>query len=136
MSQQYSVAIFDAYSVEIMERFLEYNAIYLLSIDLNPQCQYRIRIWKIDIHKHAVLRARYIEWMQKLGYPKFADPSHKSINFQLFPPRNGTNENYARHGNGRNNGFEKLIIPLENTEGSSLIFRADIVDGVPEIQCR
>lgn len=124
---------FNSVSVEIMERFLEYNAIYLLSIDLNPQRQYRIRIWKVDIHKHKALRARYIEWMEKLGYPKFADPSHKSINFQLFPPRNGTDENFARHGNGRNNGFEKLNIPLENTEGSSLIFRADIVDGAPVI---
>ena len=124
---------FNSVSVEIMERFLDYNAIYLLSIDLNPQHQYRIRIWKVDIHKHEVLRARYIEWMHKLGYPKFADSSHKSINFQLFPPRNGTNENFARHGNGRNNGFEKLNIPLEDTEGASLIFRADIVDGAPVI---
>lgn len=124
---------FNSVSVDIMERFLEYNAIYLLSIDLNPQNQYRIRIWKVDIHKHEVLRARYIEWMQKLGYPKFADPSHKSINFQLFPPRNGTNENFARHGNGRKNGFEKLNILLEDTDGSSLIFRADIIDGVPVI---
>lgn len=124
---------FNSVSVDIMERFLEYKAIFLLSIDLNPEHQYRIRIWRVDIHKHELLRARYIEWMQKLGYPKFADPSHKSINFQLFPPRNGTNENFARHGNGRMNGFERLIIPLEDTEGSSLIFRADIVEGTPVI---
>ena len=71
--------------------------------------------------------------MQKLGYPKFADPSHKSINFQLFPPRNGTDDNYARHGNGRENGFSKLNIPLENTEGATLIFRADIIDDIPVI---
>lgn len=124
---------FNSVSVDIMERFLEYKAIFLLSIDLNPEHQYRIRIWKVEIHKHELLRARYIEWMQKLGYPKFADPSHKSINFQLFPPRNETNENFARHGNGRRNGFEKLNIPLEDTEGSSLIFRADIVEGTPVI---
>lgn len=124
---------FNSVSVDIMERFLDYKAIFLLSIDLNPQHQYRIRIWKINIHKHTLLRDRYIEWMQKLGYPKFADPSHKSINFQLFPPRNGTNENFARHGNGRANGFTKLNIPLENTEGSTLIFRADIVGDTPVI---
>lgn len=124
---------FNSVSVEIMERFLDYKAIFLLSIDLNPKHQYRIRIWKIDIHKHTVLRNRYIEWMQKLGYPKFADPSHKSINFQLFPPRNETDENFARHGNGRENGFTKLNIPLENTDGAKLIFRADIVDDIPVI---
>lgn len=124
---------FNSVSVEIMERFLDYKAIFLLSIDLNPDNQYRIRIWKVDIHEHTLLRERYNEWMQKLGYPKFADPSHKSINFQLFPPRNGTNENFARHGNGRANGFDKLNIPLENTQGSALIFRADIVNNVPVI---
>lgn len=124
---------FNSVSVDIMERFLDYKAIFLLSIDLNPKRQYRIRIWKVDIHKHTLLRNRYKEWMQKLGYPKFADPTHKSINFQLFPPRNGTDDNYARHGNGRENGFSKLNIPLENTEGANLIFRADIVDDVPVI---
>ena len=124
---------FNSVSVDIMERFLDYKAIFLLSIDLNPKSQYRIRIWKVDIHKHTLLRNRYKEWMQKLGYPKFADPTHKSINFQLFPPRNGTDDNYARHGNGRENGFSKLNIPLENTEGANLIFRADIVDDVPVI---
>lgn len=124
---------FNSVSVDIMERFLDYKAIFLLSIDLNPKHQYRIRIWKVDIHKHSLLRNRYKEWMQKLGYPKFADPSHKSINFQLFPPRNGTDDNYARHGNGRENGFSKLNIPLENTEGATLIFRADIIDDIPVI---
>ena len=124
---------FNSVSVDIMERFLDYKAIFLLSIDFNPKRQYRIRIWKVDIHKHTLLRNRYKEWMQKLGYPKFADPTHKSINCQLFPPRNGTDDNYARHGNGRENGFSKLNIPLENTEGANLIFRADIVDDVPVI---
>lgn len=118
---------FNSVSVDIMERFLDYKAIFLLSIDLNPDNQYRIRIWKVDIHEHSILRERYIYWMEKLGYPKFADPSHKSINFQLFPPRNGTDENFARHGNGRANGFPKLEIPLEGN-GSKLIFRADIVN--------
>jgi hypothetical protein len=124
---------FNAVSIEIMERFLAYPAIFLLSIDLNPKKNYRIRIWKVDIAKHQILRNRYIEWMNKLGYPKFRDSTHKSINFQLFPPHNETNENFARHGNGRKNGFEKLEIPLEDTAGSELIFRCDIERGVPII---
>lgn len=118
---------FTAVTKEIMERFLDYKAIYLLSIDSNPVGDFRIRIWKVNIHEHTVLRNRYIEWMEKLGYPKFADSEKKpSVNFQLFPPTNGTNENYARHGNGRNNGFTKLKIQLENTPGSELIFKAEI----------
>ena len=124
---------FNSASIDIMEHFLKYKAIYLLSIDLNPDNQYRIRIWKVDIQKHTILRDRYVEWMNKLGYPKFADPSHKSINFQLFPPRNGTNDNFARHGSGKANGFEKLEIPLEDNIGSTLIFRADIVNNEPII---
>lgn len=67
--------------------------------------------------------------MTKLGYPKFADTAKKpSVNFQLFPPNSGTNENYARHGNGRSNGFAKLHIPLENTPGSELIFKAEVIN--------
>lgn len=120
---------FTAVTKDIMERFLEYNAIYLLSIDYNPDNNFRIRIWKVNIKEHIILRKRYIEWMNKLGYPKFADMANKPIvNFQLFPPANGTNQTYARHGNGRANGFEKLQIPLENTPGAELIFKAEIVN--------
>lgn len=120
---------FTAVTKDIMERFLDYTAIYLLSIDYSPQKNFRIRIWKVNIQEHVILRKRYIEWMNKLGYPKFADTTKKpSVNFQLFPPSNGTNQNYARHGNGRSNGFDKLQIPLENTPGSELIFKAEIVN--------
>lgn len=120
---------FTAVTKEIMERFLEYTAIYLLSIDYNTDNNFRIRIWKVNIQEHTILRNRYIEWMNKLGYPKFADTANKpSVNFQLFPPANGTDQTYARHGNGRSNGFEKLQIPLENTPGSELIFKAEIVN--------
>ena len=119
---------FTAVTPEIMERFLEYKAIFLLSIDFNPENNYRIRIWKVNIKEHHILRARYIEWMNKLGYPKFADTTKKpSVNFQLFPPKNGTDQSCARHGNGKKNGFTKLEIPLENTPGSELIFKAEIV---------
>ena len=117
---------FTAVTSEIMERFLTYNSIYLLSMDLNTEGYFRTRMWKVDITKHTILRDRYIEWMNKLGYPKFQTASDQpSVNFQLFPPHSRTNESFARHGNGRSNGFSKLEIPLENTEGSKLIFRAD-----------
>ena len=120
---------FTAVTKDIMERFLDYKAIYLLSIDNNPDGDFRIRIWKVNIHEHTILRNRYTEWMNKLGYPKFADTANKpSVNFQLFPPNNGTNKNFARHGNGRANGFPKLHIPLENTPGSELIFKAEIIN--------
>lgn len=120
---------FMANTIDIMERFLYYKAIYLLSIDYNTEHNCRIRIWKITIKEHTILRERYIEWMNKLGYPKFADTSRKpSVNFQLFPPSSGTNENYARHGNGRANGFSKLQIPLENTPGAKLIFKAEVIN--------
>lgn len=120
---------FMANTVEIMEHFLNYQSIYLLSIDYNACLNCRIRIWKVNIKEHEILRNRYIEWMDKLGYPKFRDTADKpSVNFQLFPPSSSTEESFARHGNGRSNGFSKLQIPLEKTKGSELIFRADIIN--------
>lgn len=119
---------FTAVTRQIMERFLEYPAVYLLSMDLNSQGNFRTRIWKVDVTKHIILRERYTKWMNVLGYPKFASEKEESVNFQLFPPHVRTEENFARHGNGRKNGFSKLKIPLENYEGSELIFRADEVD--------
>ncbi len=120
---------FTAVTRHIMERFLDYPAVYLLSMDLNSSGGFRTRIWKVNVQKHTILRNRYIEWMQKLGYPKFNANSEQSVNFQLFPPHSGMDENFARHGNGRANGFSKLQIPLEDGEGSKLIFRADEISG-------
>ena len=120
---------FTAVTKSIMERFLEYPSVYLLSMDLNTSNCFRTRIWKVNIKEHEVLRNRYIEWMEKLGYKKFSNNKEESVNFQLFPPHSGTEETFARHGNGRKNGFEKLNIELENTKGSELIFRADEIDG-------
>lgn len=118
---------FTAVTKDIMERFLEYTAIYLLSIDYDTNNNFRIRIWKVNIQQHQILRDRYKEWMDIKGYPKFANTSEKpAVNFQLFPPNSGTDENFARHGNGRANGFEKLQIPLENNDGAKLIFRATV----------
>ncbi len=120
---------FMANTVDIMEKFLTYKSIYLLSIDYNTVHNYRIRIWKVNIQEHTILRERYKEWMHKLGYPKFADKTKKpSVNFQLFPPKSGTDDNFARHGNGKTNGFSKLCIPLENTSGSELIFKAEVIN--------
>jgi hypothetical protein len=65
--------------------------------------------------------------MKELGYPKFKAGNEQSVNFQLFPPHSGTEESYARHGNGR--AFEKIQIPLENQSYAKLIFRADEEDG-------
>lgn len=124
---------FTAVEVSIMERFLNYNNIYLVSLDLNPENRFRIRAWLIDITKHKQLQERYIEWMNKLGYPKFNSTiSRPSVNFQLFPPKNKTNDNFARHGNGRD--FEKLQVKLEDIEGASLIFLAEEnINGTIEI---
>lgn len=117
---------FTAVTKEIMVRFLDYQNIYLLSMDLNTYGRFRTRMWKIDITKHTILRNRYIEWMDTLGYPKFNTATDQpSVNFQLFPPHSGTEECFARHGNGRSNGFSKLEIPLENVDGAELVFRAD-----------
>lgn len=116
---------FTAVTRQIMERFLEYPAVYLLSMDLNTMKRFRTRIWKVDVTKHEVLKARYIEWMEKLGYPKFAANNEQAVNFQLFPPHSGTEETFARHGNGRTNGFSKIQIALEDPPCAYLIFRAD-----------
>ena len=124
---------FNAGTAEILNRFLQYTAIYLVSIDLNPQDQYRVRIWKIDIKKHTILSKRYKTWLEKIAYPKLKDPNHKSINFQLFPPQTGTNDTVARHGHGKEGELAKLSIPLENTEGATLVFRADVENGTPVI---
>ncbi len=115
---------FTAVTPAIMERFLNYNSLYLLSVDLNPNNKIRIRIWQTDITKHTQLSDRYIEWMNKKGYVKFANNSQESVNFQLFPPRNKTNDNFARHGNNRTNGFPAIKIELENNQSSKLIFQA------------
>ena len=117
---------FTAVEIDIMERFLTYQSIYLLSMDLNTHGRFRTRIWKVNVLEHDILKNRYIEWMNVKGYPKFNNTNRREgINFQLFPPRLGTEETFARHGNGRSNGFAKLEIPLEDISGSELIFRAD-----------
>jgi hypothetical protein len=109
-----------------MESFLTIRAIYLVSVDFNPTNNIRFRVWRIYPQIHETFKVRYIEWMNKLGYPKLDDPKRPGVNFQLFPPKNKTDDNFARHGNGREDGFEKLQIHLEDVEGAKLLFCAEI----------
>lgn len=124
---------FTAVTREIMERFLAYPTLYLLSMDLNTSGKFRTRIWKVDVSRHTVLQERYKEWMDKLGYPKFENEREASVNFQLFPPHTGTDENFARHGKGQQGGFSKLNIALEDGIGSVKVFHAEEKDGKIEI---
>lgn len=124
---------FTANNIYVMERFLEYSSLYLVSFDFNELDMIRIRVWLVDVKRHIELRERYKEWMMKLGYPKFkAEGSRPSVNFQLFPPRNRSEDSFARHGNGVN--FDKLELQLDGVEGSELIFHAEeTVDGLIKI---
>jgi len=119
---------FTAVTRSIMEEFLNYSSLYLLSMDLNTHGRFRVRIWKINVLEHDILRSRYIEWMNTLGYSKFDSDKEEGVNFQLFPPRSQTDDNFARHGNGRKNGFSKLEIPLEDYNGTRLIFKAEDIN--------
>lgn len=111
-----------------MESFLLYPAIYLVSVDLNPTADQRFRVWRVHPHRHQELADRYREWMEKLGYPKLRGESRLAVNFQLFPPRNMTEDGYARHGNGRVDGFSKLRIELDAHTGSTKLFHAEITN--------
>lgn len=120
-------------NLKTMEAFLTFPAIYFVSMDLNSEGNFRTRVWKLDPSKHVLFRKRYLEWMKKLGKIKLEDPGRPGINFQLFPPRNKTNEDFARHGNGRVNGFTPIKIKLENVQGAKKILHAEEKNGVIEI---
>jgi len=106
-----------------LEAFLKYPALYLISLDLNTQQHVRARVWRVYTAKHKELSARYLEWVGKMGRPKLLDPKRPDANFQLFPPRTGTDDDYARHGNGRD--FAKLEIKLEEPPASRKIYHAE-----------
>ena len=120
---------FTAITPEIMERFLEYESLYLLTIDLDSHKLIRIRIWNVDVTKHNVLKNRYIEWMEQKGRPKFDSPKAVSVNFQLFPPRMGEDSHMARHGSNRDGEMEPIEINLEDGHASKLIFSALQIEG-------
>jgi len=106
-----------------MEDLLKRPAIYLVSLDLSPDSRFRARVWCLFPDKHTAFRDRYIEWMEKLGKPKLQDPARPYSNFQLFPPRLETLDDFARHGNGRH--FPRLKIELETAPAASKIFHAE-----------
>lgn len=125
---------FQCNDIQQMLSLLDYPAIYLTSIDFSPTNNIRFRVWKLNPRIHKEFNLRYSEWMKVLGYPKLSSPERPGVNFQLFPPRNKTNDNYARHGNDRTNGFSKLKIHLENIEGSVKLFEAEVNDNKLEIK--
>ena len=113
---------------EGMESFLSYPSIFLVSVDLSTQNNQRFRIWKVNPREHVNLNKRYHEWMEVLGRPKLQSADRPGVNFQLFPPRLKSDDSYARHGNGRSNGFPKIKIELDNIDGSIKIFHAEVID--------
>jgi len=116
---------FSSNDILTMKSYLAVPAIYLVSIDLNSKKLFRARVWLVDPRKHIVFYRRYKEWMKTLGLPKLKDPNRPGVNFQLFPPRLKSNDNFARHGNGRRNGFKPIKIRLENTPGSKIILSVE-----------
>lgn len=115
---------FSSNDLQNMKLFLELPYLYLVSMDLNATSNVRVRVWRIDPRQHVVFKQRYEEWMKKLGIPKLKDPKRPGVNFQLFPPRFKTEESFARHGNGRADGFTPIKIELEGVQGAKKIFHA------------
>ena len=116
---------FMANDIATMEALLAVPAIYLVSLDLNRHSRVRARVWKLLPSAHAAFHSRYIEWMERLGKPKLVDPRRPYANFQLFPPKSQTDDDFARHGNGRGDGFSRLRIELETPPDSQLAFLAE-----------
>lgn len=116
---------FSSNDLASMECYLNVPFIYLVSIDLNKDELFRARVWRLQPKEHKIFNARYWEWMKRLGIPKLSDPKRPGVNFQLFPPRFKTDDNFARHGNGRSNGFTPIKIELENVPGAKLILHAE-----------
>lgn len=112
---------FSSNSEAELQYYLNCPFIYLVSLDLNPKGLFRTRVWRLNPREHTMFNQRYKEWMVKLALPKLNNPLRPGVNFQLFPPRLKTDDTYARHGNGRSNGFEAIQIELDGVEGSDLI---------------
>lgn len=116
---------FSSNDIKIMESYLKVPSIYLVSIDLTDQEKFRVRIWKLNPLKHKQFNKRYLEWMKIKGLPKLKHPDRPGVNFQLFPPKSKTNDIFARHGNGRSNGFKPIKVLLENDPGVKKILHAE-----------
>lgn len=124
---------FSSNDIKIMESYLKVPNIYLVSIDLTNKGKFRVRIWKLNPREHKQFNQRYRKWMKVKGLPKLKHPNRPGVNFQLFPPRLKTDDNFARHGNGRSNGFEPIKISLENNSGAKKILHAEEKDGKIQI---
>jgi hypothetical protein len=116
---------FQSNNESAMLSYLEVPAIYLVSLDLNEQENFRARVWRLDPRTNKNFNERYREWMERLGLPKLKNPLRPSANFQLFPPRCRTDQNFARHGNGRLDGFQPIVIELEDGKTSKKILHAE-----------
>jgi hypothetical protein len=120
---------FSCNDLDTMKMYLRVPFIYLVSLDLNSDNKFRARVWRLNPREHNVFNARYCEWMKKLGIPKLKDPKRPGVNFQLFPPHLKTDDNFARHGNGQENGFPPIEINLESVAGSQKILHAEEING-------
>ncbi|HUW22258.1 MAG TPA: MamI family restriction endonuclease [Candidatus Bathyarchaeia archaeon] len=116
---------FNSNNKRIMRGYLKVPKIFLVSLDWNSEQRFRAKVWRLDPDVHDVFKARYEEWMEKKGLPKLKDPRRPDANFQLFPPRPGREENYARHGSVRKGELRPIKIYLDKVEGAALIFHAE-----------
>ena len=105
--------------------------IYLVSTD-NFGAGVRVRAWRMSPKVHGAFAKRFRLWAKKVGFPIFRQPGkkRKDANFQLFPPRNGSADDSARHGGGGPAGPNKVRMPelkimLNEPPGSDLLFHAE-----------
>jgi hypothetical protein len=113
-----------------MFAYLKCKWIYLVSID-NYESGVRVRVWRLSPKTHRPFKRRFNDWAKKVGFPIFRKRGRirKDANFQLFPPRNGSEDDYARHGGGGPAGpkkvrFDELKVKLNKPPGSVLLFHA------------
>jgi len=111
--------------------YLKCKWIYLVSIDKYKE-GVRVRVWRLSPKQHEDFATRFKLWAKKVGYPIFQprDGKRRDANFQLFPPRNGSEDGYARHGGGGPAGPQKVRLPelkimLNKPPGSVLLFHAE-----------
>lgn len=114
-----------------MFAYLKCEWIFLVSIDKYKE-GVRVRVWRLSPKLHEAFATRFQLWAKKVGSPIFRKRGgkRKDANFQLFPPRNGSEDDYARHGGGGPAGPKKVRLPelrimLSEPPGSILLFHAE-----------
>lgn len=111
--------------IEKIQREAEayFHATSELRLQITNAC--RIRIWQVDPRMHISFRDRYQNWIDRKARPKFERPStqgkRQDANFQLFPPRNGSLDLFARHGSTRSGELPPIHIRLEGTSAAKRI---------------